>query len=132
LLEDNLVFNRHIKHNLQSWQPVRTRTATLAGLYNSKVRDLACDIEKNLRVVEPNSIFGCQVFLISRNTVTYLLRHWNKLEGNQAIKISRLAGRLGNAIMYHAPSLANQIGIPSDVWDENFYFARDFDPDWKA
>jgi hypothetical protein len=132
LFEDDLVFNRRIRHNVQNWEPVKTRTVTLAGLYNSKVRDIACDLKNNLRVVDPNSIFGSQTFLISRNTIRYLLRHWNELEGTQAIKISRLAARLRNPIMYHAPSLVNRIGIPPEIWDENFYLARDFDPDWAA
>ena len=132
LLEDDLVFNRHLRHNVQNWPPVRTRAATLAGLYNSKVCELAYDLKNNLRIVDANSIFRSQAFLIARTTIAHLLRHWNNLGGTQAIKISRLAARLRNPIVYHAPSLVNRIGIPSEVWDENFHFARDFDPDWKA
>jgi hypothetical protein len=41
-LEDDLEFNRHIRHNLQRWEPLKNRQATLAGLYNPNLPLLAC------------------------------------------------------------------------------------------
>jgi ADP-heptose:LPS heptosyltransferase len=130
-LEDDLDFNRHIRHNLLNWGPVRNRKVTLASLYNPNIREAACDIRNNARIVEPNAVFGSQAFLISRDTVEYLVRHWNTVEGGQDIKISRLAGRLRNPILYHAPSLVQHIGTRS-VWGGWFHQAADFDPGWKA
>ncbi len=114
-LEDDLDFNRHIRHNLHNWGPVKNKTVTLASLYNPRVRELACDLRNNARIVEPHSVFGSQAFLISRPTVEYLLRHWKKVDGMQDIKISRLAGLLRNPIFYHAPSLVQHIGVQSGV-----------------
>ena len=130
-LEDDLDFNHHIRHNLHNWGPVKNQTVTLASLYNPRVRELACDLRNNARIVEPHCVFGSQAFLISRPTVEYLLQHWKKVDGMQDIKISRLAGLLGNPIFYHAPSLVQHIGVQS-VWGGCFHQAMDFDQGWTA
>jgi hypothetical protein len=49
----------------------------------------------------------------------------------QDIKISRLVGRLGHPIIYHAPSLVQHTGKTS-VWGGTFHRAVDFDPEWKS
>jgi hypothetical protein len=130
-LEDDLDFNRHLSHNLHTWKPLKTRAATLAGLYNPSIRELACDIKTNTRIVDPNCVFGSQAFLISRRAVDYLVQRWNKVDGLQDTKISRLAGLLKNPIFYHTPSLVQHIGV-SSVWGGRFHQAMDFDPDWRA
>ncbi len=130
-LEDDLEFNRHIRHNLQHWEPVGAETVTLASLYNPGVREVVCDLGNNARIVHSHSVYGSQAFLISRRTVEYVVRHWNKVEGMQDIKISRLAGRLRNPILYHAPSLVQHVGQRS-VWGGAFHQAMDFVPDWIA
>jgi hypothetical protein len=131
LLEDDLDFNRHLRHNLLHWGPLKNRTVTLASLYNPRVRERACDLSNNARIVEPKFACASQAFLISRDTVDYLVRHWHKVEGSQEIKIPCLAGRLKNPIYYHAPSLVQRLGSAS-VPGENFHRAMDFDPDWKT
>lgn len=128
-LEDDLDFNRHIRHNLESWQPLRTRMATLASLYNPGLRHLACDLKNRARLVRPASVFGSQAFLLSRPTVAYIIRNWNRVQGMQDIRISRLAGRLKTPILYHAPSLVQHIGKTS-VWGAGFHQAMDFDRNW--
>src|SRR6185503_14676484 len=114
-LEDDLDFNRHLYHNLCQWRPVRTRTVTLAGLYNPNLRELACDIKHDARIVSPTAVFGSQAFLISKETAIYIVRHWHRVDGGQDIKMSRLAGRLNRPIYYHAPSLVQHIGVKS-IW----------------
>lgn len=131
LLEDDLDFNRHIRHNLEHWDPVRCGVVTLASLYNPRLRELACDVGTNSRVVAPRSVFGSQAFLISKPTLKHILVHWNRVKGLQDIKISRLAGQLGQPILYHAPSLVQHVGRDS-VSGGRFHQAFDFDADWKA
>src|SRR5262249_2103008 len=46
-LEDDLKFNRHLRHNLLNWRPLMNRDVTLAGLYNPNLPTLACDVENN-------------------------------------------------------------------------------------
>jgi hypothetical protein len=103
----------------------------VASLYNPALRELACDIRNNGRLIAPTSVFGSQAFLISRAAVRYILRHWHNVPGMQDIKISRLGGRLGGPLYYHVPSLVQHIGRPS-LWGGPFHSAKDFDPNWRA
>jgi ADP-heptose:LPS heptosyltransferase len=130
-LEDDLDFNRHIRHNLCRWDPVRRRAVVLASLYNPSLRERACDLGSNARIIDPTSAFGSQALLLSKEAVEYVVRRWNDVSGAQDIKISRLAGRLGNPIFYHAPSLVQHAGSRS-TWGGGFHRAFDFDPVWKA
>src|SRR3954451_18919013 len=75
-LEDDLDFNRHLRHNLHSWQPLLARQVTLASLYNPGVREAACDLGNNARIVAPGSVFGSQAFLISKTAAQYIVRRW--------------------------------------------------------
>src|SRR5439155_12161350 len=93
-LEDDLAFNRHLRHNLERWSTLRNRAVALAGLYNPNLREAAYDLQNQAVVVAPQSVFGSQAFLMSISAVAYVVRHWNQVEGMQDIKISRLAGRL--------------------------------------
>jgi ADP-heptose:LPS heptosyltransferase len=129
-LEDDLDFNRHLRHNLNSWTPLKTGRVTLASLYNPSVRELACDLEHTARVVAPDSVFGSQALVISRRALESVVCHWHEIAGMQDIKISRLAGRLGRPILYHAPSLIQHLGTQS-LWKGRFHRARDFDRDWR-
>jgi ADP-heptose:LPS heptosyltransferase len=128
LLEDDLEFNRHLNHNLRHWVPLRDRLLTLAGLYNPRVRELACDMENNARIVDPESIFESQAFIISRPAVKHLVRHWNRVDGRHDVRIPRLASRLKSPVYYHAPSLVQPIRGSDDALRP----AIDFDPAWRA
>ncbi len=57
-LEDDLDFNKYIRHNLRNWIPVRSRTVTLAGLCNPGLREKACDVRRSARIIDANSAFG--------------------------------------------------------------------------
>jgi ADP-heptose:LPS heptosyltransferase len=130
-LEDDLDFNRFLRHNLFHWKPLLERRVTLASLYNPGVRQTACDVRNRARLVPAQSVFGSQAFLLSRATAEHVLRNWNRVPGMQDIKISRLAGRFGHPVLYHAPSLVQHVGT-SSVWGGQFHQAKDFDPNWKA
>jgi ADP-heptose:LPS heptosyltransferase len=130
-LEDDLLFNRHLRHNLLHWNPIKAGVITLASLYNPGLIETGCDVRHNLRIVQPQHIFGSQAFLISRETAEYLLRHWDKGDVGQDLRIAQLAGRLKKPIFYHAPSLVQHVGVQS-VWGGRFHQAADFDSEWKA
>jgi ADP-heptose:LPS heptosyltransferase len=130
-LEDDLDFNRHIRHNLFNWDPIRRRAVTLASLYNPRVREKACNLGANARIVDVNAVYGSQAFLLSRETAEYVVRRWNDVPGFQDQKIPRLAARLGKPVFYHAPSLVQHLGARS-TWGGAFHSASDFDPAWKA
>ncbi len=131
LLQDDLDFNRHIRGNLQNWNPLRTESLTLASLYNHQLRELALNLDDNARIVDPKSLLGSQALLISKETMAYLIRRWEKLVGPNGIRISLLAGRLRSPILVHAPSLVQRIKWPgshASVFTE----AVDFHPEWLA
>jgi len=130
-LEDDLEFNRHILHNLHHWAPIKAGQVTMAGLYNPSLRESACDLKQNARIIAPGSVFGSQALLLSRCAVEYVVRNWPRVQGMQDIRISRLAGRLKNPILYHVPSLVQHVGTCS-VWGGRFHRAMDFDSDWRA
>jgi len=130
-LEDDLAFNRHLRHNVERWRPLRNGEVALAGLYNPNLRESAYDLENQALVVAPHSVFGSQAFLMSKSAVAYVVGHWNQVEGMQDIKISRLASRLKYPLLYHCPSLVQHVGS-SSVWGGPFHQASDFDPHWKA
>jgi hypothetical protein len=130
-LEDDLDFNRHIRHNLFRWRPVQDGELTLGSIYNPNLAPLACDLKRQAYIVSPHHIFGSQAFVISRRTLRYLIDHWKDGEGMQDIRISRLAGKLKRPIYYHSPSLVQHVGRES-VWGGSFHQSPDFDPDWKV
>jgi hypothetical protein len=130
-LEDDLDFNRHIQHNLCQWDPIRRREVMLASLYNPRLPGKAWDVKGNARLIDPAIAFGSQAFLLSKETVRYIVRRWNKFSGKQDLRMLRLAGSLANAVHYHAPSLVQHIGAQS-TWGGGFHQAFDFDPKWKA
>jgi hypothetical protein len=130
-LEDDLDFNRHIRHNLGTWGPLKRGAVALASLYNPRVLERACDLKSNSRIVDAKSAFGSQALLLSKGTVEYIVRRWNDVPGFQDIRMTRLVGRLGSPILYHAPSLVQHIGTRS-TWGGGFHRAPDFDPVWKA
>lgn len=130
-LEDDLEFNKHLRHNLHHWAPIQRGLVTLGGLYNPRLRESACDVENQARVVAADSVFGSQAFILSRRTVRFLVRHWGEAQGLQDLRMSRLAGRLRMPLLYHAPSLVQHVGRES-LWGGRFHQAMDFDPDWKA
>lgn len=129
-LEDDIAFNRWFYHNIVTWEPVKNGQVTFAGLYNQSCRILASDFDRTL-IVEPESITGSQAYLLSMPTVRYLLAHWRESREPVDLRMSRLAGRMGQPIYYHRPSLVLHVGTKS-VWGGRFIQARDFHRTWKA
>jgi ADP-heptose:LPS heptosyltransferase len=130
-LEDDLDFNRHLRHNICHWDPIRRGAATLASLYNPRLPEKGWDVKRNARIVDPKHAYGSQAFLLSKETVEYVVRRWDEVPGLQDKRIILLAERLGKPVFYHAPSLVQHIGA-SSTWGGGFHQAFDFDPAWKA
>jgi len=131
LLEDDLTFNRYLRHNLASWRPLQSGAVTLAGIYNPGVAPLACDVRNHVFVANPDAVYGSQAFLISAGTVAELLEHWTEVAGPPDLRMPRLVARRNHPLFYHAPSLVQHIGRDS-TWGGSFNQAADFDPDWRA
>jgi hypothetical protein len=131
LLEGRLNFNRRIRHNLCRWRPILTREAEHASIFNPGVREVACQLRENTRIVEPRSVFGSCAVLIARRAAESLLRRWSRTVNGQEIRLSHFAQLLKQPVFYHAPSLAQAIEERS-AGEETGHRAIDFDPDWAA
>ena len=132
-LEDDLVFNRHLKHNLHHWYPLigaPSRAHFFASIYNPAVRPLSLHPQYSFLVADPNTVYGSQAFLLSLTTARYIAEHWSEVIGMQDTKMSRLAARI-STIYYHTPSLVQHVGVKS-AWGGGFHWANDFSADWKA
>lgn len=132
-LEDDLDFSRHLRHNLEHWQPLRVADPDghfLASLYDPGVAAKAWDAGSAFSVAHPELVYGSQALLASRGTVERVLAGWGTVPGMQDIKISRLAAAEG-PILYHRPSLVQHADV-SSTWGGPDHRARDFDSTWKA
>jgi hypothetical protein len=130
-LEDDLQFNRHLLWNLRHWAPLQRGEVTLAGLYAPNIGWFQRNEEKHWFIADPNTIYGSQAFLVSREAAAYMVEHWREVEGMQDIKMSRLAAQLGKPIYYHSPSLVQHVGQES-VWGGGFHQSADYDGDWRS
>jgi len=131
LLEDDLIFNRHLRHNLERWRPYHQRQLTLASLYNPGFREIAFDVAGHAVAVAPDSAFGSQALLLARPAVEHVLAGWDKLKDPIDVRLLCLAAQLGRPVYYHAPSLVQHRPVPS-TWGGIAHLAPDFDPDWQA
>jgi hypothetical protein len=132
-LEDDLLFNRHLRHNLQHWPPLLRAARDghfFASLYNPTIRRLSSDPSASFFEADSNAVYGSQAFLLSLATARYMAEHWADVIGMQDIKMSRLAARVAR-IYYHTPSLVQHVGVKS-AWGGGFHWANDFNADWKA
>jgi ADP-heptose:LPS heptosyltransferase len=131
LLEDDLIFNRNLRHNILRWRPVLSGEVTLAGLYNAGFHELAYDIRGHAVAVAPESAFGSQAFLISRAAVEHTVRAWNTSTVAPDLRLIALSAQLQHPLFYHSPSLVQHRDVPS-TWGGRPHFARDFDSNWRA
>lgn len=133
-LEDDLDFNRHLRHNLEHWEPLRRLEVDapfFGSLYNPNIRVLHRQIDEAFFVADSEAVYGSQAFLLSARTARYVVENWLEIPGMQDIKMSRLAARLGTPLYYHSPSLVQHVGTKS-VWGGHFHAAASFDRDWRA
>ncbi len=132
-LEDDLEFNRHLRHNLAVWLPLRQVLPGghfFASLYNPNVHELSRDRAHAFFVADPEAVYGSQAMLLARVTAWHILDHWGEVPGMADIKMSRLAAQVG-PIYYHVPSLVQHAQCPS-VWGGTQHCAPDYGAHWKA
>ena len=132
-LEDDLEFNRHLRHNLEAWPPLRRLQPGehfFASLYNPGIAAYRSDAVDGYFIAVPAGVYGSQAFLLSRETVRYLVDHWHERREPIDHRMARLAARV-SPLYYHGPSLIQHVGYQS-VWGGWYHSARDFDANWRA
>lgn len=132
VLEDDLDFNRFLRHNLECWRPLVDHVEGepfFASLYNPNVVPVASRTDTAAyAMADPDKVYGSQAFLISVATGRWVLEHWDA--GAHDIMWSRLAAQR-SPVFYHRPSLIQHWDVPS-TWGGPQHHAVDYSSDWKA
>ena len=132
VFEDDLDFNRFLRHNLECWKPLVDHVEGepfFASLYNPNVVPVRSPTDTAAyAVADPDKVYGAQAFLISVATARWVLEHWDA--GVPDIMWPRLAAQR-SPVFYHRPSLIEHREVPS-TWGGSQHQAMDYSPDWKA
>ena len=133
-LEDDVMFNRYLRHNLTRWAPLasaRAEAPFFATLFRPPgVPASGTQAIANAADFPATCSYGNQALVLSRATVRYQLDHWSEESLEADHKLARLAGRLG-PLWVHSPSLVQHLGGKS-TWGGAFLQTADFAPLWKA
>jgi hypothetical protein len=133
-MEDDVEFNRSIRHNLERWTPIVERapgTPFFGSLYNPNIAPAATPSDPAPAVVgDPRGFYGTQGVVLSVATARAILDGWYDAVGMPDIRMSRLAAR-HSPIWFHRPSLVQHRTVPS-TWGGTTHQAIDFSPDWRA
>jgi hypothetical protein len=130
--EDDVSFNRSLRHNLEHWSPVVDRRADghlFGSLYNPNVVALPTD-GATATVADPRRFYGSQGMVMSVTTARSLVEQWDDGDGPLDLRISRLAARW-SPLWYHHPSLVQHRAVES-TWGGAPHSAIDFSVDWRA
>ena len=133
LCEDDVAFNRSLRHNLEHWAPVVDRRPDghlFGSLYNPNVVVAPPDGLTTAVVADPRRFYGSQGMVMSVTTARSLVEQWDDGNGPFDLRISRLAARW-SPLWYHLPSLVQHRAVES-TWGGAPHFASDFSPDWRA
>lgn len=130
--EDDVAFNRWLRHNLEHWAPVVERRADghlFGSVYNPNVIPPPGD-GAHAVVTDPRRVYGCQGMVMSITTARALVEQWSDGHGPLDLRISRLAARW-SPIWYHVPSLVQHRPVAS-TWGGAPHHALDFSGEWRA
>jgi hypothetical protein len=133
-LEDDLAFNRWIRHNLERWPPIIDRRPgdhLFASLYNPNIVPRAsAEDPATAIVIDPRQFYGAQAMLMSAVTARRILDEWDDAAGPLDLRISRLGARW-SPVWFHRPSLVQHRPVPS-ASGGSVHAAIDFEPEWRA
>ena len=133
LCEDDVEFNRSLRHNLERWSPVVERRPDghlFGSLYNPNVVEPSSVGATTAVVADPRRFYGSQGMVISVTTARSMVEQWDDGDGPFDLRISRLAARW-SPLWYHVPSLVQHRAVAS-TWGGAPHTAVDFSADWRA
>lgn len=132
LMEDDILINRHVLHNVQAWQPLHEMMDGLffGSLYNPGVPPIRVDEHGRHFVARHELTWGAQALLVSPRMARIILEHWSLEQGHADRAMTRIACRMV-PFFYHVPSLVEHQRAPS-TWRGLRHCAKDFSTDWKA
>jgi hypothetical protein len=134
-LEDDLLFNVHLRENLQNWPLLRDGELWAGSLYNPglALRDSlnASELWQCRQVlVARGSFYGAQAVVLSRAALGIVLQEWDE-PGPYDLKLEGIALRHSDGIVLHVPSLVQHVPVAS-TWGGVSHRAPDFDPFYRV
>ena len=124
--EDDVLFNHHILHNLQTWSYLdRVKVATLY--------DHGKPVRGDVKFVDPCIIGGSQAILISRDWLPEVLDQWDRGYGHDTMQDLRIYGSLcgrNEILPIHTPNLVQHQGCAS-TWGGQPHYSLSFDPAFR-
>ena len=134
LLEDDLIFNKYLRHNLEAWDPLKRlgrEEHFFASLFNAGVTFNKFFPALAYGEADPKSVLGSQALLLTNATARYMVTYWGiEAAVHTDVKLRSLSARVC-PLLYHVPSLVQHIGRES-TWGGLFRCSSDFQLDWKA
>lgn len=138
--EDDITPNRHIRHNLENWWPIRGKWLQFGNLYlpdmivepwEREHESAAYRIPK----IRPGSfpatrLWGSQAYIFHKDFLTVLSKNWRRKQGGQDSRAMQIATENGVVCVYHLPSIVEHRPGQS-VFGSPYHYAIDFDGDWK-
>jgi hypothetical protein len=138
MCEDDVAFNRHLRHNLERWSPLQGKRATdpfWATLYfpdGSGFWVSSVPPGPDYYEVEPGGVWGGQAILISPSLAGWILCALPMENPHPHDRwIPSLATDLCRRLFLHKPSLVEHVGHVS-TWQGLQHRSRDFDAEWRA
>ena len=130
LLEDDLVFHPQIAALVFSWKALEDSRCGIASLFNGSIPAIE-DWGKMPRAfaAEPERFLGTQAILLRRQAAAEVVSHWDKVEGMQSQRMTRILCEDG-PLWIHRPSLVQHVASDSS-WGGRVTQALDFDPEWE-
>lgn len=128
--EDDVIFNRHLHHNLSSWLPVTLGICLVGCLYQG---DKWPDQGRNYGFAPAAKIGGSQAVVIRRDWVGELSRRWDELRwcGMQDLRFFGSLGGTFPSVYVHNPNLVQHRSEPS-TWGGQPHTSPNFDQDYRA
>lgn len=127
-MEDDLIYNKHIAHNIINWEPISNYSLNFGSLYTPNGNRCSLEEGEYWYKADCLRLYGSQCYIMSIDAAQWIVDHWENEIGMQDIKMTRLSR--GKPIFYHSPSLVQHRDTPS-VWGGISHQAHDFDEHWK-
>jgi hypothetical protein len=126
--EDDVLFNRFLRHNLERWTPVRFGMALVGTLYQGGPWEVLGDYS----LAPAGQIGGSQAVVLKRSWLPELIRMWPGLHvGMQDMRMYQGVEQYFPYVFVHQPNLVQHAAVPS-TWDGPPHVSPTFDQDWKA
>jgi hypothetical protein len=138
MCEDDVLFSRHLEHNLTRWSPLQGRRANdpfWGSLYFPDSPDFLPRLESppgadHHIIADMSHFWGAQAIVISPAMAGWAINFWPGNAGPHDKILPWLASRMCPQLFLHRPSLVDHVGV--STWGGIPHHARDFDPGWRA